>query len=158
MSRHAYILPRKFLLFLTRRKVRQGEKIWRYNSALIQNKDYTVSCHKLLGIYLPLYYCRKNPTKAWAGRENWLTLANVCLGESSDGAFNRDLLQVVMFHHLQAPYARIFRHDVHNLMVIGVSVCHFQVLFCDAWNRPWRRMGERMSLPTVSFKLDGKWL
>lgn len=38
--------------------------------------------------------------EASTGRENRLTLANVCLGEAPDGASNRDLLQFVSLSHL----------------------------------------------------------
>lgn len=48
-------------------------------------------------------------------RKNWPTLADVSLGEASNGAMDRDLLQAVRGHHLQAPCAGIFPHDVHNL-------------------------------------------
>ena len=50
--------------------------------------------------------------------ETWLTLSDVSLGETSDGASDGDLLQVATPHHLQAPCSRVFLHDVHHLTLV----------------------------------------
>lgn len=56
--------------------------------------------------------------EVWVAQENWLTLANVSLGETLDGALNGDSLQTVMLYHLQAPGTRILLHDVHHQTII----------------------------------------
>lgn len=82
-------------------------------------------------------------------QESRLTLADVGLGETPDGAFHGDLLGVVILHHLQAPRARILPHYVHHLAVVRISIRHSQMLLCDACYGPWKRVGERRSLSII---------